>query len=72
MKKEEKKQLSPQEVRKAVFDALDKVEPEKIPVMKNEILANLLFHKMFGFISEETEKAVLFVVENYPNGRDAQ
>ena len=72
MKKEEKKQLTPKEVRKAVFDVLDKVEPEKIPVMKNEILARLLFHKMFGMISEETEKAVLFVVENYPNGRDAQ
>ena len=72
MKKEEKKQLTPKEVRKAVFDVLDKVEPEKIPAMKNEILARLLFYKMFGMISEETEKAVLFVVENYPNGRAAQ
>lgn len=69
---EQKKQLTPQEVRKAVFDTLDKVEAEKLPVMKQAILEKLLFYKIFGLISAETVKAVLFVVENYPNGRDEQ
>lgn len=56
------------DVKKVVTDTLDKVETEELEEFKRRFLVALMFRRMFGLISEETERLTLEAVKEYSRG----
>lgn len=58
-------ELNTVDVKKEVTATLDKVETEKLPAFKKQLVAGLLLRRIFGLISADIERLTLEAIDEY-------